>query len=47
MTGDRMLAFYGASGSCREATAEQVMASFARWIKTNDFMQVTVGPPPK
>ncbi|HEX9019939.1 MAG TPA: pitrilysin family protein [Nitrospirota bacterium] len=31
----------------REATATQVKAAFARWIRPADFVQVTVGPTPQ
>jgi zinc protease len=30
-----------------EITAAQVQAAFAKWIRVDDFVQVTLGPPPQ
>jgi len=36
-----------AAGRYLEITAEQVRDAFARWIRPDDFIQVTVGPAPE
>jgi len=36
-----------AASQFREITAEQIRNAFAKWIRTSDFVQVTLGPAPE